>query len=202
MEQPQENTEQKILSAARQVFIEKGLSGARMQDIADKAGINKALLHYYFRSKDKLFETVFQEAATKFLPRISVLFQPDIPLFEKIRLFVETYIDLLIENPFIPLFILNEVQKNPQDHIMKLWGGELPPVKEFHKQIEAEVKAGIIKPVHPFDLMLNMISMCVFPFVGTTMIKAVFSLSNEQFMEGMQQRKHSVSTFIIDSIKL
>lgn len=202
MDKQQENTEQKILTAARQVFIEKGLAGARMQDIADKAGINKALLHYYFRNKNKLFETVFHEAASKFLPRISVLFQPGIPLFEKIRLFVETYIDLLIENPFIPLFILNEVQKNPQEHIIRLWGGELPPVKEFHTQIEAEVKAGHIKPIHPFDLMLNMIAMCVFPFVGATMIKSVFSVSNEQFIEVMRQRKHSIPKFIIDSIKL
>lgn len=196
-----QSTEQKILAAAKAVFIEQGLAGARMQDIADRAGINKALLHYYFRSKDKLFEMVFQEAAAKFLPRVSVLFETGMPLFDKIRVFVNNYIGMLMDNPFIPLFVLNELHKNPADYITQLWGGRKPPVEAFAAQVEQEIAAGNIRPVNPLQLMLNMISMCVFPFVGRPIIKGVFELENDQFMQLMEERKVIVADFIIHSIK-
>ncbi len=197
-----QSTEQKILVAAREVFIEQGLAGARMQDIADKAGINKALLHYYFRSKDKLFEMVFQEAAMKFLPKVSMLFEAEMPLFDKIRVFVDNYIGMLMENPFIPLFVLNEVHKSPEDYITKLWGGRTPPVAEFAAHVQREIAAGNIRPIKPFHLMMNMISMCVFPFVGRPIVKGVFKLEHDQFMQMMEERKTLVADFVINSIKL
>lgn len=196
-----QSTEQKILASARAVFIEQGLAGARMQDIADRAGINKALLHYYFRNKEKLFDMVFEEAAAKFLPRISILFEADVPIFDKIRTFVEHYINLMMENPFIPIFVLNEVHKNPAEFITKIWGGRMPPVREFAAQIQREIEAGNIKPVHPFHLMMNMISMCIFPFVGRPIATSVFQLSNEQFMQFMEERKKVVADFVIEAIR-
>lgn len=80
-------TEQKILEAARKIFLEKGLDGARMQDIADKAGINKAMLHYYFRSKDKLFEQIFLEVAGHFLPKIMAIFESERLCLKKLKPF-------------------------------------------------------------------------------------------------------------------
>ena len=197
-----QSTEQKILAAAKAVFIEQGLAGARMQDIADRAGINKALLHYYFRSKDKLFEMIFQEAAMKFLPKVSVLFESDMPLFDKIRVFIDNYITMMMDNPFIPLFVLNEVHKSPEDFIMKIWGGRTPPVIEFAAHVQREIEAGHIKPIKPVHLMLNMISMCVFPFVGRPVISGVFKLDSNQFMQLMEERKKIVADFVIDSIRL
>src|SRR6478672_10927133 len=104
-----ETAEARILTAARKVFIAKGMAGARMQDIADEAGINKALLHYYFRSKEKLFEQIFKELSFQFLPRVNAIFESDKPLFEKIEMFCCEYISKMIENPFIQLFIVNEM---------------------------------------------------------------------------------------------
>lgn len=195
-----QSTEQKIIAAAKEVFMEQGWAGARMQDIADRAGINKALLHYYFRSKDKLFEMVFLEAAAKFLPKVSMLFGEEMPLFDKIRVFVDNYIDMLIENPFIPLFVLNEVHKSPEDYVTKIWGGRTPPVAEFAAHVEREIAAGNIRPIEPLHLMLNMISMCVFPFIGKPVIKGVFQLKNEQFTQLMHERKAVVADFIINSL--
>src|SRR6185437_7301913 len=83
----EKTAEEKILDAAKKVFVTKGMAGARMQDIADEAGINKALLHYYFRSKEKLFEMIFAEAAEKLFPKINAIFESDVPLFEKIERF-------------------------------------------------------------------------------------------------------------------
>ena len=78
-------TEEKILAAAKKIFVQKGMAGARMQDIADEAGINKALLHYYFRNKEKLFEVIFLAAAERLFPRINRIFEADMPLFERIE---------------------------------------------------------------------------------------------------------------------
>src|SRR3954462_1734201 len=94
------STEERILSAAQKVFLAKGMDGARMQDIADEAGINKALLHYYFRSKDKLFEQIFLNVATAFLPKIFFILKGENTLFEKIEKFCDEYITQIIKTPY------------------------------------------------------------------------------------------------------
>ena len=114
----------KSLSAAREVFLQKGFAGARMQDIADEAGINKALLHYYFRSKEKLFETIFREAFEKLIPHITEVFSSDLPFYDKIRAFTDAYITMAIENPFIPLFVLNAMHSDPEGFQKKF--GDIP----------------------------------------------------------------------------
>src|ERR1700759_4757996 len=114
------STEEKILSAAKKVFLTKGMDGARMQDIADEAGINKALLHYYFRSKDKLFEQIFLDVAGALLPRIFAILESDRGLFEKIESFCDEYISQLIETPYVPIFILNEIHRQPQTFLKKV----------------------------------------------------------------------------------
>jgi TetR/AcrR family transcriptional regulator len=196
-----ENTEQKILLAAREIFMEKGMDGARMQDIADRAGINKALLHYYFRNKEKLFETVFVEAASKFLSKVIIITTTEASLFTKIEQFVNEYISMLIENPFLPLFILNEVNKQSKTFIMKIWGNKRPPVQLFLAQVAEEAKKGNIKPIQPEQLMVNMVSMCIFPFVARPMIQWVHQMNDEAFRQFIEKRKTEVSKFIIDSIR-
>lgn len=125
------STEQRILSAAKKVFISKGMAGARMQDIADAAGINKALLHYYFRSKEKLFEMIFKEVVKEFLPKINLIFESDKNLFEKIDMFCTEYIEQIRKTPYLPVFILNEINQQPEVLIKKMWGNRKPPVDLF-----------------------------------------------------------------------
>ena len=116
--------EEKIVAAARKVFTTKGMAGARMQDIADEAGINKAMLHYYFRDKDKLFETIFITEAQRFFPKINMIFQSDASLFDKIENFVNEYIDEMQENPYLPWFVMNEINRDPDQFLYKIWGKE------------------------------------------------------------------------------
>jgi len=195
-------TEEKILAAARKVFTTKGMAGARMQDIADEAGMNKALLHYYFRDKDKLFETVFVEEAQKFFPTINAIFASDQPLFEKIETFVREYIDEMVENPYLPWFVLNEINRDPDQFMLKIWGKDnLPKPGKFLEQIETEIKAGRIRPIHPVHLLMNMISMTIFPFVGKPMFVRNLRLSDKQFREIMEQRKKEIPSFIINAIR-
>jgi len=193
--------EQRILEAAKKVFMQKGLAGARMQDIADEAGINKAMLHYYFRSKDKLFEVIFKEAASSLFPKIVAIIAEDIPLFDKIRKFTKEYLEIVIENPYLPLFVLNEINKQPVNFHAKMFGNNPPDMNILVKQIEREVKKGIIKPISPAHLVMNMMSMCIFPFISKPMLQIVMHLDDLQFRYLMEQRKTEIASFIIDSIK-
>ena len=113
-------TEEKILQAARKIFVMKGMTGSRMQDIADEAGINKALLHYYFRNKEKLFEVVFWEAANELFLKMNGVFESNLGLLDKIRLFSMEYIEMVLKAPFIPQFLFTEINRNPDDFFSKL----------------------------------------------------------------------------------
>ena len=113
MTENDKQTEEKIFEAATDVFVEKGMDGARMQDIANHAGINKALLHYYYRTKDQLFNAVFEMIARKIFKKFAPVFDENLTLEEKIRFFFKEHITFLQENPRLPGFILNEVNRNP-----------------------------------------------------------------------------------------
>lgn len=195
-------TEQLVLDAAKKVFIRKGMAGARMQDIADEAGINKAMLHYYFRNKEKLFEVIFMEAAAKLFPRINVIFSSDQPLFEKIESFCDEYITTIIDNPYLPLFVLNEINREPEYFMQKVMSGNTRPQPEkFLQQIEKEIKKGNIKRISPLQLLMNLLSLTIFPFVAKPMFQSNLGIDELQFRSIMQQRKKEIPKFIIDAIK-
>ena len=195
------STEEKILNAAKKVFLTKGMAGARMQDIADEAGINKALLHYYFRSKDKLFEQIFMEVVSAFLPKIFTILESDTTLFQKIELFCNEYISQEIKTPYVPIFILNEINRQPKTFLKKVLGNHKPPIQKLLLQIEKEIKAGLIKPIEPLQLLMNILSLCIFPFLACPMIQLITGIDNKQFNEMMEHRKKAVPQLIIQSIK-
>ena len=197
----EQNTEEKILEAAKKVFLKEGMAGARMQDIADEAGINKAMLHYYFRSKEKLFEKIFTELSQHFFPRLVRIFESDYSLFRKIESFVAEYIDQMRQTPYLPIFVLNEVNRQPEAFIKKMMGDRKPPIKKFIDDVQAEAKKGVIKPVNPLQLLLNIISLCVFPFVARPMFQLVTNIDKAMFDKILEQRKDEVSKFIIAAIK-
>jgi AcrR family transcriptional regulator len=201
MTDTEKNTESAILDAAKKIFISKGFSGARMQEIADEAGINKALLHYYFRSKDKLFDAIFEEAFRQFMPRVSELMNSDRPLNEKIWGFVESYTDMLLAHPHVPIFVMHELHLNPERLISHINNSGLQP-RIFMEQLNAEVAAGRIRPIHPAQLIVNMISMCIFPFAGRPIITHVlFQGDEEAYLRFLQERKTEVTLFIMNALK-
>lgn len=195
------STEEKILDAAKKVFIKQGLAGARMQDIADEAGINKALLHYYFRSKEKLFETIFADIAGRFLPRLNAILNSDRSLFEKINEFCAEYMDNVSRNPFIPLFVINEMNKQPKEFVKRLFSGEKPRLDKFFLQLNEAIKRNEIKPIDPFELIINTVSLCVFPFLARPLILIVSGASETEFKQLIEERKKTVPQLIINSIK-
>jgi TetR/AcrR family transcriptional regulator len=196
-------TEEKILEAAAQEFILKGKAGARMQEIANNAGINKALLHYYYRSKDKLFESVFTVVIKKLLlTKILKIVDEETDVIELIRRFTHTYIDVLNRNPSIPFFILEEINKNPGRLANAFINAGLPIQKVFDMITDAAQK-GIIRPVDPHQLIVNLISMCVFPLVGRNMMQPVlFNNDKKAYTKFLESRKTEVADFIIHSIQV
>lgn len=195
-------TEQQIIDAAKKIFMQKGLAGARMQDIADEAGINKAMLHYYYRSKDKLFEMVFQEALEQLLTRINAIFTGDIPFKEKVAAAVDHYITSLSASPHLPIFIINELNQNP-DRIVERFvhAPQFPDIRMFMQEMRTEMEKGTIRKMDPMQLMMNTLSMCVFPFIAKPIISNVFKMNDEQYSAVMEERKKSVTEFILMSLR-
>lgn len=130
------------------------------------------------------------EAAQKLFPKINSIFESDMPLFQKIEHFSEEYITVMAENPYLPLFVLNEINQDPETFLNKIWGKQnLPRPQKFLEQIEKEVRKGTIKKVSPLHLLMNLISLSVFPFVGKSMFQFTLGLDELQYRAIMEQRK-------------
>lgn len=198
----EKDTENKILEAAKKVFILKGLDGARMQEIADEAGINKALLHYYFRSKEQLFMTIFRVEIGNFFPRlIPFLLSKEMTFDQKIYHFIENYIELFQRNPFLPKFIICEINRNPQilAQFFKEAGIEPSNLKLIISGFAYELG---INPKEAFHLIINTVSACIFPFVSRPIIEQVlFDSKSDEFEQFLEERKKFVAEFVVNSIK-
>ena len=195
------DTENRILQAAKKVFIRNGMSGSRMQNIANEAGINKALLHYYFRSKEKLFDAVFRYAFFKFVPKVEKILNSEKSLFEKIEIIADQYITALMKNQFIPLFVLHEINRNPKRLYELMQQVGLNP-SVLAEQIQQEIKNGKIINVSPVQLIVNLLALCVFPVAARPLLQRVFFENNQKlYKQFLESRKKEVPQFVINSIK-
>ena len=197
-----ENTETEILIAAKEIFQQKGMAGARMQEIADKAKINKALLHYYYRSKQLLFEAVFKSAFSLLAPQLNKVLNDDSDLFEKIRMFTENYVSFVIKHPYLPNFVIQELNKNPE-FVQKLRSEKnFSSIEKFKLQVSDAINQGIIKPIEAEQLFINIISLNIFPFIGEPLLMALVNVDKESYNKILENRKTEVAEFIINSIKI
>lgn len=196
-------TERLIKEAARRVFTSRGLAATRTEDIAVEAGVNKALVNYYYRSKERLFEVVFQEELQELTSNMQrILSDRDLSIFDKIKMLVDSDFNVLMKNPGLPLFVINEVARNPElmdrctggTHSAAMFG-------IFKTQIDAEIAKGTIKPIDPRMLWLNLVALVTMPFVARSWISHLFQLEESGYLHLMEQRRQHVADFIIDSIK-
>ena len=194
-------TESTILNAAKSIFQRKGMDGARMQEIADEAGINKALLHYYYRSKQLLFEAVFKSAFSMLAPQLNKVLNSDDSLNDKIKGFTKNYISFTIKHPYLPNFIINELNRNPE-FIQKLASEkQFPTIHKFKQQVAENVENGTIKPIKAEQLLIHIISLNIFPFIASPLLKGFLSINDTEFNLLMEERATEVSNFIINGIK-
>jgi len=196
-----ENTEEQILNAAKNVFQSKGMDGSRMQEIADKAGINKAMLHYYYRSKQLLFEAVFKNAFSLLAPQLNTILNDDSSLEDKIKNFTIDYTTFMMKHPYLPNFIIQELNRN-EDFILKLKENTgFPNLKKFKEKVADEIKQGTITPIDADQLFVNIIALNIFPFLGKPLIKAFTDKDEKTYKTFVVLRKTEVADFIINSIK-
>ena len=195
------STEEIIFDAAVQIFEEKGLEGARMQEIADNAGINKALLHYYFRSKEKLFDAVFNKLAGIMFNKFFACFEKDVPLEEKLALFYQEHISFLQEHPRMPAFILNEINKHPE-RVIRIFNMErIQALREnLFRELDEDIQAGRIKNIDKIQLLINIIGLSVFPFAARGLIEFLLEQQNMKFDDFIEKRKTELPEFVIKAV--
>ena len=197
-----ENTESQILNAAKNVFQRKGMDGSRMQEIADEAGINKAMLHYYYRSKQMLFEAVFKGAFSLLAPQLNKILNDDNSIEEKIKKFTSSYISFTVKHPYLPNFVLQELNRNPEFILKMQRNNEFPNIQKFNDQVTSEVKKGRIKAIKGEQLFINILALNIFPFIASPLLKGLVKADDKAFKQLMENRKTEVADFIINSIKV
>jgi AcrR family transcriptional regulator len=190
------SAEERIKEAARKLFTQKGFAATRTRDIAEEAGINLALLNYYFRSKQKLFDLVMMENFQEFIKGITINFTDETMTFDqRIERIVVAYVDMLIRLPDLPMFILNEIKGNPSKIAAKLQGELAPMRQNFFKQLIASNKEGKTN-LEPFHFVANLVGLTVFPFIARPILQRVTGVTEEQFEQYMQDRKELVPIWI------
>jgi TetR/AcrR family transcriptional regulator len=193
-------TEERILEAAKKVFHCKGYDGARMQEIADEAGVNKSLVHYYYRNKDNIFQAVFEDAFTRLVARLNEIFFSELAFTAKIETFVGYYVTFLSQNSYLPLFILNGLYEKPGQLKKMLEKIQLSPellMEKMRKQAKEELNLDI----EPFHIYINILALSIFPVVARPLIQTIFGFSNEQMTQFYEERKTVVPEFILNALK-
>jgi AcrR family transcriptional regulator len=197
-------TEIKIKKAAKEIFLQYGKDGARMQMIAQRAGVNKALLHYYFRSKERLFYEILKDSILDlfvFLDNIP----PEVSFKNFLWSFIDAHIDFVRKHHQLVMFLLWEFRKNKK-HIKELISEmqstfPIHPRELLWNRIQQAVRQGEIQPVDPNHLIFNLLGLDILPFVVQPIFQMVFELQDEQYEELLNQRKEQVFSFVWNAIK-
>lgn len=202
MDEYDKQTELKIFETATEVFTEKGMDGARMQEIADRAGINKSLLHYYFRSKEKLFNKVFEKIASNLFEKFAPLLEKNLSLEDKIRYFFREHIELLMKNPGLPAFVLNEIKRNPERIRMLVRNADVKKIWNTLWGLHSEEfeRYNITQEIFP-QLMTSIASLSVFPFMGKELISVILEAFDQDFVNYIENRKEYTAEFVIRALK-
>lgn len=197
------NMEQQILQCAEELFLEKGFSLVSTTDIAKKAGCNQALVHYYFRTKENLFQQIFQAKFTKFLYIFTTFDDSDDDFATRLRKKIEAHFDLLIENRQIPFLVINELILNEERRnalIKKIYSGNLEIYRNFDRELQEEIQKGNIREITTLNLLINVVSMNIVSFLMLPILESQFNFDEEEIAEFLERRKKESVTTIMNSI--
>lgn len=183
------DTENKIKEVAKRLFIERGFEATKTREIAKEAGVNIALLNYYFRSKEKLFEKIFEESVNRYLHILVSILNEDLPLETKIRKFVNNYIDAIKEEPHLTLFVLSEMRYRKSTVMERIFVPEIKSTQTLKQQLESEAAAGNIRPMNHQQFELCIASMVSFPFIAKPITMAIGEMNESDFDRFIEDRK-------------
>ena len=203
------DTEQRILDAAHAVFVRRGTAGARMQEIAEEAGVNKALLHYYFRTKDRLAEAVFRRVASGLFARAGAVFGADEELDTKVRRIVGLYLDQLSRTPYVPGYLIAELTQHSDraeqllDTIRRFRDAANAPdfIAALARQLRVESRKGAIRPITAEQFIVNLVSLCIFPFAAKPLVTTMLQLDEAGFARFVEERKRTLPRFFLSALR-
>lgn len=201
MSEKDQATERRIMAAAHEVFLRSGTAGARMQEIADEAGVNKALLHYYFRSKERLAQAVFETAAAEMFGFVYRLLGSEESVEGKVRAVVSAEMEFLKRRPYLPGYILSELHHHPE-RITRIVGQVgRPPLDALGRQLAGEVAAGRLRKIGVEEFVIDLVSLIVFPFAGRAMIGALLGLDEAAYERMLEERREGLADFILNAMR-
>jgi AcrR family transcriptional regulator len=203
------DTETRILDAAHAVFMRRGTAGARMTEIAREAGVNHALVHYYFRSKQRLAEAVFRRAIGQFFPAMIGVLASDAPLEDKVRMVAAAQIDMLQKNRYLPGYLLAELNHYPEraEQLLSTMSGTTPAnlrarlFGTLGKQLEDAARSGVLREIRPQEFVLNLVSMVVYPFAARPLVMAIMGMDDATFTAAMEERKTEIPAFFLSALR-
>ncbi len=185
-EQENELTEELIKSTAKRLFFREGKFNATTQEIADAAGVNRTLINYYFRSRNNLFEQVFEEAQIEETKKSESILFSDKPFKDKIAEFIDYSMEVALEYPYLEIYLVTQINQgcafNKQDQVQKV----LP---EFFKQIQTEIKKGTIRKMEPIQFVMNVISLISFPLCMRPLIQESMQIDDAAYNKLLKDRK-------------
>ena len=203
------DTEARILDAAHVVFVRRGTAGARMQEIADEAGVNKALLHYYFRSKSRLAAAVFQRVARGLFLRVSEILGSDAAIDDKVRRVIQLYLEQLTKTPYAPAYVISELNQHPDraaqfvEAVRQIRAQSLSTdvLDTLGKQLRRGVRAGAMRAISTPQFIANLASLCIFPFAARPMLCAILDLDDRGFARFIDERKTVLPEFFLNALR-
>ncbi|MGH9142744.1 MAG: TetR/AcrR family transcriptional regulator [Vicinamibacterales bacterium] len=203
------DTEQRILDAAHAVFVRRGTAGARMQEIAVTAGVNQALLHYYFRNKEQLAQAAFERAAKGFMPAVVQVITSGGELEDKVRRVIDLELGHLARAPYLPGYIIGEVTHRPERAaqliaaVTGLAPRDLGPrvLGMLRRQIQVRVAAGAMRPIAPESFVVNLMALCIFPFAVRPMVQAMLNMDDRRFGRFITRRRQDLPAFFLGALR-
>ncbi|HCB63228.1 MAG: hypothetical protein A2W93_11345 [Bacteroidetes bacterium GWF2_43_63] len=200
----EQNMEKTILEAAEKLFLEKGFAMVSTTQIAKAAGCNQALVHYYYRTKDRLFEAIFADKLKTFFSVIFQTHDESLTFEEKLKKYIGAHFDMLMANPKLPFLVVNELTTNPSriDSLKEMLGPTINHAYEpFQKELDVEIEAGRVRPISIPDIIYSMVALNVMVFIGTPIMKKILFLDESHFNYMLQYRKEENIRIILSSLK-
>jgi|AntRauTorcE11897_2_1112592.scaffolds.fasta_scaffold10128_1 AcrR family transcriptional regulator len=192
MAKKQNPRQQEILEAALQEFTKEGISGARLQAVANNIGVTKAMIHYYFDTKDKLFEEVFKGASETLMTGLMDTLEESMPLFKKIEAFIDRAVDRFSDKPELTGFVVNELNRHPEMTEAIFLDVCKYDASIFDEQIKEAASDYEIAPVNSLQVTANMLSLCMFPYCGNGFLQSIFRMEDDQNYEAFLEKRREV----------
>ncbi|HNU62688.1 MAG TPA: TetR/AcrR family transcriptional regulator [Methanofastidiosum sp.] len=203
MTKEKNNNEQMILETAERLFLEKGFAMTSTTEIAREVGCNQAMVHYYFRTKEKLFQAIFEKNAKLFITTLFQLSNEKISFEEKLKKIIEEHFEIIRKNPKLPFLFFNEINTNPQrmEFLAKENSITNSMLSQFNKELQVEIEKGAIRQTNALDLMLSMISLNMILFISRPIFKLALKISDLEFEEIIENRKKENVLIILRSLR-